>query len=955
MKRWLLGLAVLVSCGPPKPATTVPAPVVKAEPVASAPPPSALIPPQPTLRLPRNFVPTGYAVRLEVDPASPGFEGAIQIAGNVAERSLVIWLNAKKLTVHKAVAQRPGQPDVLLTATAKGDDFLELRAAEPLDAGSWTLAIDYAGAFDALNTSGAFKQTVGDATYVYSQFEAVFARRAFPCFDEPDNKVPWKLTLDVPKALTAVSNTAMTGEAPLEGNKKRVEFAQTKPLPSYLVAFGVGPFEIVDAGKTKRGTPVRIIALAHRAADAAYAAKTSTKVIDLLEDYFATPYPYDKMDMLAIPITVGFGAMENAGLITYSETLMLMDGKASNERRLRWISVAAHELAHQWFGDLVTMAYWDDIWLNEGFASWMGRKVVARFDPSWHEDQGELATRDTALENDSLVSARQIRQPIAAQDDIFTAFDRITYEKGASILNMFESYLGTETFQRGVRDHLASHAYGNATSTDFVAAISKASGKDVGAAFATFLEQAGTPEITASLTCEGGKATVALAQQRYLPPGSGAPPATKPWIVPVCVAYDSGGKRAEACTQLDGPTGTLALDGTAPPSGGAAGRGAPAGDGAAPPSGGAAGRGAPTGDGAAKACPRWVMPNVNGRGYYRNHYSAAQLTALRDEAWPLLSWTERRALLFDAGDAVSTGQLPLALALSLVPKMLAGGDRFSIGPAIALVERLARMVPVELQAKYEAWLRRTFGPGALQAGLLPRDADTLDLEVTRDALIRAVAWRGREPKLVAEAVRLADKWRDLPQSSRAEVLQLAVDARPEIFDRVMKEVVVEADRTKRQDMLRALSSVRDPQRQAAALGLMLDAKLDPRETLGMLAGGRGDRGTILGDGRDANLTVAQTFFRDHQAEIMKSMPQDGTSGPFARISGLFTASCRAEQRDAITAYVTQEFAVMPGGKRTVAQNLEQMEQCIERRAILEPEIRAWLTGAKPPATKPAKR
>ncbi|MBC7975561.1 MAG: M1 family metallopeptidase, partial [Myxococcales bacterium] len=661
----------------------------------------------PTLRLPRNFVPTGYAARLDVDPASPGFEGAIQIAGTVSERSLVIWLHARKLTVHKAVAQRPGEPDIALTATAKGTDFLELRAARPLEPGAWTLAIDYAGAFEALSTSGVFKQTVADASYVYTQFEAVYARRGFPCFDEPDNKVPWKLTLDVPKALVAVSNTAATSEAPLEGGKKRVEFAQTKPLPSYLVAFGVGPFEIVDAGKSRRGTPVRIVALAHRAADATYAAKTSAKLIDLLEDWFGTPYPYDKMDMLAIPITVGFGAMENAGLITYTETLMLMDAKASKERQLRWISVAAHELAHQWFGDLVTMVYWDDIWLNEGFASWMGRKTVARFEPSWHEDQGELATRDNALDNDSLVTARKIRQPIVSQDDIFTAFDRITYDKGASILNMFERYLGAETFQRGVRDYLAAHAYGNATSADFAQAISKAAGKDVSAAFATFLEQAGTPEITATATCEAGKTTDALAQQRYQTPGSGKASATQPWLVPVCVAYDRGGKRAEACTQLEQPTGTLALD--------------------------------------TQTCPRWVMPNVAGRGYYRNRYTAAQVTALRDQAWSQLSWTERRALLFDVSNAVSNGQLPLALALSIVPKMVAGGDRYSIGAAIGLVEKLSRMVPDELRPSYEGWLRQTFGPHARRAGLLPRGTDTLDLEITRDALIRAVAWHGRDP------------------------------------------------------------------------------------------------------------------------------------------------------------------------------------------------------------------
>ncbi|HEX3758695.1 MAG TPA: M1 family metallopeptidase, partial [Kofleriaceae bacterium] len=763
-----------------------------------------------------------------------------------------------------------------------------------------------------------FKQTVAGAAYVYTQFEAVYARRAFPCFDEPDNKVPWQLTLDVPAQLVAVANAPIAAESPLSGGKKRVEFTPTKPLPSYLVAFGVGPFELVDAGKTQRGTPVRIVALAHRAADAAYAAKTSARLIDLLEDYFGSPYPYPKIDMLAIPITVGFGAMENAGLITYTETSILHDAKASRQRQLGWISVASHELAHQWFGDLVTTAYWDDIWLNEGFATWMSRKIVSRFEPTWRDDQSELNTRDVALDNDSLVSARQIRQPIKRQDDIFTAFDRITYDKGASILNMFESYLGTDTFQRGVRDYVAARAWGNATSADFVSAISKAAGKDVGPAFATFLEQPGTPEITATATCEGGKASVALAQQRYVPPGAPTPPATRPWIVPVCVAFDKAGQRGEACTLLDQPTGTVDLSASLP----------------------------------AKSCPRWVMPNVNGRGYYRNVYTPAQVGALRDEGWGQLSWTERRAVFRDVRDAVGNGKLPLQLALSLIPKLLAGNDRFTVGPAIQLATGLGRSVPEELQPKYEAWLRQTFGAGAAKAGLLPRDSDTLDIEVTRGALIGAVAWTGRDPKLVAEAVKLADHWRDLPQSVRGEVLRLAVDARPEIFERTLQDVRTEADRSRRQEMLRALASVRDPKRHAAALGLMLDKKLDPRETLMMLFGGGGGRGGgAVGAEGEAHLAVAQAFFRDHQAEIMSTMPQDGTAGPFARLSGLFTATCRADQRAAVTEYVQQTFAKLPGGKRILAQNLEQMDQCIARREQLDPEIRAWLTGAraKPPA------
>ena len=910
MKRWLFGLSVLLGCGSPRPAATVPAPVTPAEPVAAAAPPPAQVPvtepPAPTLRLPRTFLPTGYAARLDLDPSKPGFEASIQIAGNLAAPSPVIWLNARQLTVHTAVAQRAGQPDVALTATQQGEDFLALRAAQPLAPGAWTLAIDYAGEFDALNTAGAFKQTVGDASYVYSQFEAIYARRAFPCFDEPDNKVPWKLTLDVPAALVAVTNAPQTAETPLEGGKKRVEFAPTKPLPSYLVAFGVGPFEFVDAGKTKRGVPVRVIALAHRSADAAFAARTSAKLVDYLEDYFATPYPYDKLDMLAIPITVGFGAMENAGLITYSETLMLMDAKASKETQQRWISVASHELAHQWFGDLVTTAYWDDIWLNEGFASWMSHKIIQRYEPAWHDEQAELTTREIALGNDGLSTARQIRQPITSEDDILTAFDRITYDKGASILSMFESYLGFETFQRGVRDYLAQRAFGNATSSDFVSAIAKAANQDVAPGFATFLEQPGTPQLTATASCAAGKATVALAQQRYVPPGAATPAATRPWIVPVCVAYDSAGKRGETCTMLDQPTGSIALE--------------------------------------AKACPRWVMPNVNARGYYRSTYTPAQVAALRDEGWAQLSWTERRALFGDVRDAAAVGQLPLQLALSLVPKMLAGNDRFTVGPAINLPSGLSRLVTADLRPAYEAWLRRTFGTGAEKAGLLPRPNDTLDTEATRGELIRAVAWRGRDPKLVAAAVKLAAQWRDLPQSVRGDVLTIAVDANPALFAQIKKDVLAEADRSKRQEMLQALASVRDARRQAEALELVLDPKLDPRETLQMLAGGRGG-------GRDIGLVVAQTFFREHEDAIMKAMPHGGTSGPFARLANLFAETCDASKRDEVIAYVTKTFAGLPGGKRTVAQSLEQMDQCIERKKQLEPEVRAWLTGAK---TKPAK-
>ncbi|MEO7730203.1 MAG: M1 family metallopeptidase, partial [Kofleriaceae bacterium] len=617
-----------------------------------------LEPAAPVLRLPRNFLPTRYAATLAIDPALAGFDGTVAITGTVAARTSVIWLHGRDLKIARAVA-RQGAAEVTLSATPHGEELIAFRAATPLAAGTWTLTITYAASYDERNTSGVFKQTVAGAPYVYSQFEALYARRAFPCFDEPDNKVPWQLTLEVPAALVAVSNTPIAREQVLTGGKKRIEFAVTKPLPSYLVAFGVGPFDIVEAGKTRSGAPIRVLTMKDRGAEGAWAAKTTGPLLDLLEDLFGSPYPYEKIDMLAIPITVGFGAMENAGLITFTEAIILLDPKqGSRGREYTWVSVAAHELAHQWFGDLVTTAWWDDIWLNEGFADWIQRKITTRFAPAWHESLAELAERNDALESDSLVSARQIRQPIASPDDILNVFDGITYKKGASVLNMFEGYVGPDVFQRGVRDYLRQHAFGNATSRDFAAAISAAAGKDVGPAFATFLEQPGAPELTVTLTCDHGPPRLALAQRRFVPPGAPPPAEGKPWIVPVCVAYDRAGARAQTCALLDATTGSIALE--------------------------------------APSCPRWVMPNVDGRGYYHIAYTPADGTALRDRAWPQLTAAERQAVFFDIAGEATLGKLPLALALSFLPRMIASGDREAIAAAIQLPLHLQRAVPDEL-------------------------------------------------------------------------------------------------------------------------------------------------------------------------------------------------------------------------------------------------------------------
>jgi cytosol alanyl aminopeptidase len=899
MRYALVGVLLFAACGSGKPATTAPAPVTVTTPVSS--PTSVadgLAPPQPTVRLPRNFLPTAYDLKLDIDPAKPKFAGTVAIAGKVSERSSVIWLHGFHLDVKKAVAKGPRE--IALTVTPKGEDFLEIRASEPLDAGTWTLELAYTGELDPVNTAGLFKQTVNNQIYVYTQLEALYARRVFPSFDEPNVKTPYKLSLRVPKQLVTVANTPIEKEI-ADGAMKIVEFITTKPLPTYLVAFGIGPFDIVDAGKSKNGTPVRIVTLAGRGGDATYAAQTSARVLDAVEDYFGSPYPYEKLDMLTIPLTVGFGAMENVGLITYSENIMLMDPKhPSQKHREDWLGTAAHEVAHQWFGNIVTPEFWDDLWLNEGFATWLGSKVTAKLEPAWRNDQALLDLRDGALGADEIVSARRVRQPIDSVGDIETAFDGITYIKGASVLRMFESYVGEDVFQKGIREYIGSRTWGNATSADFIASITKASGKQIDAAFASFLDQGGAPEITAVTSCTGGKPVLQLAQRRYLPPGTHDPPINKPWIVPVCIAYDKGGKRAETCTMLDKAEAQISLD--------------------------------------TKTCPRWVMPNVDGRGYYRNSYTVQQVTALRDEAWGKLSWTERRTLFFDVRNAAAIGKLPVQIALSFTPKLLAGNDRFTIEAALELPRRVNILIPDDLRGKYEYWLRAQFGAAAAAVGFTPKDTDTLDVEAMRGSLIGTVAWLGREPVLVAEAVRLADNWRDLPESIRETVLEIAVDARPEVFDKVLREVRTEPDRTKRGEMYGALAAVRDPARFKTALALVLDPKIDIRETM------------RLPYYANTELTkeIAKTFVRDNKDAILARVPSAQVSSPIAGYSYIFTGTCKAAERDAIADYVTKTFGNTPGGARVVKQAIESMDQCIAQRKILDPEIKAWLGGLKLP-------
>ncbi|HZI02699.1 MAG TPA: M1 family metallopeptidase, partial [Archangium sp.] len=507
---WAL-LALSLACATPHQTTA---------PTAPPPAPAPETPRPPTFRLGPQVKPTGYTVELTVDPEKEGFDGVVEIALALSESTRQIWLHGKGLTVKEATLTAGGQPRPARAVT-EGDTFIGFLLENPVGPGTATLRVAYQGLALAKETVGLFRQKDGDNWYALTQFQPDDARRAVPCFDEPGFKVPWQLTLRVPGGQRAFANAPVESEQTGPDGWKTVRFRTTPPLPSEVVAFAVGPFETVDAAPAgQKGTPVRIVVPKGRTAEAAYAAQATPPLLGLLEDYFGIPYPYEKLDVLAIPRPVLFGAMENPGLVTFQMPLLLARPEHDTlSRQRRFALVQAHELAHQWFGNLVTLAWWDDTWLNESFADWLALKVTGQWQPAWNMDAERVRDRANAMTADRLVTTRRIQQPVESEGDILTAFDgAITYDKGNAVLAMFESWVGPERFRDGVRAHMRQHAHANATAADFFQALSEASGTDMTAPLSTFLHQPGVPLVTLALQCAAGAPPkLTLAQRRFLP------------------------------------------------------------------------------------------------------------------------------------------------------------------------------------------------------------------------------------------------------------------------------------------------------------------------------------------------------------------------------------------------------------------------------------------------------
>ncbi len=904
MRAWPLLMMLAAACAA-VPAATPPArpPLVAgtAQPRRAPPPP-----PQANGRLPALARPLRYALDLHVDPARPRFTGEATILLQVPAPTRYVVMNGRDLHV-TAVTLRTGAREMAGTASSrpaagsKVASELVLAFPQPLPAGRATLTVDYDAPFgDAL--SGLYRVKDGGRWYAFTQFEAVDARRAFPCFDEPSFKTPFDVSVTVPGGMIAVANAPEKAREPGPGGTT-FRFATTPPLPSYLVALAVGDLDVREGKKTP--VPVRVITTKGKSALGTQALAAAADLVALLGDYFGIRYPYEKLDVVAVP-DFAAGAMENAGLVTFREEALLLGEHPSVQARRRLVGIVAHELSHQWFGDLVTMRWWDDLWLNEGFATWMATKISARYEPAMRAGPRAAASAEWVKDQDGLVSARAIRQPVSTVAQAMDAFDGITYDKGAAVLRMLEHTVGEDAFQKGVREYLRAHAWGNARADDLLAALDHVSGKDTRAVAAAFLDRPGVPDVVVDETrCAAGGWHLRAHEERWRPLGS-ALDAGAHWRVPICA--QSATKGDAACGALtDTP---LVLDGKGP-------------------------------------CPLVVNPGAT--TYARVALPKDALEALfapsRGRApFEALDVPTRIATLGSAWAEVRSGRLDAGAFLGLLHTLDAETDRYVVQEEIAILYALrdatvddatqaafARFAAARLRP-HDLRLWRVKSPLDGDGRLLRRSVDAALVELAGDKVTLA-----RLAK-VASTHQPADP--DLQQLAREVAGRSAtVSDLPALRQAVAKAATPE-DRV---TALRAAAAVTDPAAVRAQLDWMVSGAVktqDVHYVLGTLAWHRASR--------DATLAWA----RAHWDALRARLP-----GPLAR--GLVSNAgyaCTRPDLDEARAFYTQKARDIEGTERPLAQALEQASLCVALREAAGPAVRKALgVTTASAAAAPARR
>ena len=860
----------------------------------------------PHAQLPGNVIPAAYRLDMQIDPDAAGMSGTVSIDVKLTEPLSKIWLHGKNMKVSEAFAMAgkktyPLRYNAVDLADAPSG-VAYLTSETPLPKGNAVLTLRYETPYNlALNSAYKVTRKNGDAqeNYIVTQFEPLGAREAFPSFDESKYKVPFTVSITARPDDVVYANTPETAATTLEDGWVKHEFATPRPRPTYLIAFGVGPYDIVDydplppTDVRARSVPLRGLTAKGKGARIEYGLKNTAGILEAIEAYFGIPYPYEKIDLIAAP-DYAFGAMENPGAIVYREYLMLMDEDASLSQKRAYARVHSHELAHQWFGNLVTPVWWEDIWLNEAFATWMGNKGTSLWRPEGNFDRITLNSALGAMNIDTLATTRSVREPLERSENVMDQFDGITYRKGGGVLSMFESFLGEDTFRDGVRLHMKRYADDVATADDFFKSIADASGnKDVVEAMKSFVDQPGVPIITGEISHSGEYSQATLRQSRYAPLGSQTQQGQL-WQIPVCAKFGYGEETVKSCTLLKTQTGVL----KSPREGKA----------------------------------DWVTLNENGSGYYRMSLGTNGWEALIANL-EKLNTREHLVIQDSLESAFRAGKVDAAVFIK-------GMEAFAVSNEYD-VARTA--------GDWLGWMHEH----------LPENAKDDVARLTNDMYIKRYAQiAGKDsvegnllaPTLASRLMAFGKNdglKAQFAEKGRAYIAGDKKAAAPNMLSRALGEAMEGGNMAMAADLLKMAKDGSSAEKGAALSAL---ARTKDADIVNMLW----DTALIDKDnltGRQATSLIsgllASDEFGDQTWDFIKAnfRPFVTSRVPDVRkggMPGLARNFCTLERRDEAKAFFTDNAQFIPGYERSLAQTLESIELCAALKSAKAEETAAAL-------------
>ncbi len=839
-------------------------------------------------RLPTNAIPQRYTLTLAPDLKSATFAGKEEIVVTLAQPTTSITLNAAQITFEEVTITAGGNTQTAKVSEDKAKEEVTLQVDKEIAAGEATIHVQYTGILNG-ELRGFYLSKTAKRNYAVTQFEPTDARRAFPSFDEPAMKAKFSVTLIVDKGDMAISNTNVISDTPgPAADKHTVHFATTPKMSTYLVAFLVGDFQCISGSSD--GVPIRVCATPDKVQMGSYALQGAEFFLHYYDTYFGIKYPMPKLDMIAIP-DFEAGAMENFGAITYRETALLVDAKTAPIAAKKNVAIdVAHEMAHQWFGDMVTMQWWNNLWLNEGFATWMESKAVGEWKPDWHIQQDVALGTDGVLNYDAGKVTRAIRAQADTPAEINQMFDGITYQKGGAVLDMTENYEGKEIFRQGVHKYLEAHMYGNATAQDFWNAQTQTSGKPIDKIMNSFIAEPGVPLL--KFSAPENNSTMTTQQRFYLSPDIPAI-GTQTWTVPVCFKAGTEADASPKCDLLTSAQQPLQVPSA-----------------------------------------KTFYANANAKGYYRTEYAPADYDRILSAIESQLTPPERIGFAGNEWALMRSGRSGVGDYMNLAAALRNDENAGVIENVINSIEAVdARIATPEERKELAAWVRREYGP-AYERVKTVSPSDSVEKRELRATLFGLLGRIGHDPQIIAEAQQMTEKYLADPGSVEPSLVRSAVFISTEngdsrLFDRLQQISQTSNNPEVKTTALFSLATFHDPALLHRAFDYATSGKVRNQDSVFLFVIALRDRDTrpIAWD------YIQKNWDKVHaQLTTMMGSYLVGATGSF----------CSADKAQEVKTFFTAHPVV--AAEQAMTRATDSIHDCTVLRAAQQPKLATWLSS-----------